>query len=234
MAFYFEHLQNVTISIYGFVSIKNLPSTPIQDVSMTARRTALPLIFCIFFLSCNDSDEDLPNIPLAKLSETNLADFNFNENVEYLEKRRYFHGELSDNFHINNEFDPGIKAELSDVQLANLHQSTSTSGIGNGCQPVSCTYYFVTLEQNIATVIDNKLDLHSLIGDVDTPAELHLILQGSKYHPLYYQYSENGFMVLSSWSDCNGASGETLLEVDIAGNVVVIKEISSKQENLVC
>ncbi|MFT4938811.1 MAG: hypothetical protein ACI88A_001841 [Paraglaciecola sp.] len=191
--------------------------------------------FCFFMIvSCSGSEDNLPTTPVENLSETKLADFNFSSNVEYMEKRYFFHGDELANYQVSDEFDSEIKATLTETQLSNIQQATTSAGIGLGCLPQSCTFYFVTLEQEVAIVIDNDLDLETLIGDVDTPAELHLVLLNSKYHPKYYQVIANGFRVVARWSDCNGGSGEDLLEIDRAGNIVLIKEIEKEQNNTVC
>ena len=191
--------------------------------------------FCFFILvSCSGSEDNLQSIPVKNLSETKLADFNFSSNVEYMEKRTLFYGDELDNFDVSHEFDSEIKATLTETQLSNIQQATTPSGIGFGCLPGSCTFYFVTLKQEVAIVIDNALDLKTLTGDVDTPAELHLVLLGSKYYPQYYQETTNGFRVVATWPDCNGGSGEDLLEIDSAGNVVLLKEINMRQDNTVC
>jgi hypothetical protein len=191
--------------------------------------------FCFFMIvSCSGSEDNLPTIPVKSLSETRLADFNFSYNVEYMEKRTFFYGDERDNFQVSDEFDSEIKAVLTQPQLSNIQQATASSGIGMGCLPGSCTFYFVTLEQEVAIAIDNDLDLETLIGDVDMPAELHLVLLSSKYYPRYYQKISNGFKVVASWSDCNGGSGEDLLEIDSSGNVILIKEIQKEQNNTVC
>ena len=191
--------------------------------------------FCFFMMvSCSGSEDNLPNISLKKLSETRLADFNFSSNVEYMEKRTFFYGDALENFKVTDEFDSKIKATLTQAQLSNIQQATTSSGIGVGCLPQSCTFYFVSLEQEVAIAIDNDLDLDTLIGDVDTPAELHLVFLSSKYYPQYYQEISNGFKVVARWSDCNGGSGEDLLEIDSSGNVILIKEIQKEQNNTVC
>lgn len=192
-------------------------------------------VFCLFTLvSCSDSDDDFPVVALKSLADTKLADFNFDSNVEYMEKRTFFLGEEVDNFQVSDEFDPEIKAALSDVQLSTLQQATTSSGIGSGCMPASCTFYFVTFEQDVVTVIDNVLDLETLLGEIDRPAELHLVLLNSKYYAQFYEEIENGFRVIASWNDCNGATGEDLLEIDSEGNVVLIKEIAKRQVNFLC
>jgi hypothetical protein len=191
--------------------------------------------FCFFMIvGCSGSEDNLPTIPVANLSETKLADFNFGYNVEYMEKRTFFYGDDLDNFQISDEFDSEIKATFTEEQLSTIQQVTSSSGIGSGCLPESCAFYFVTLEQGVAKAIDNDLDLETLIGDVDMPAELHLVLLSSKYYPMYYQEASNGFRVVARWFDCNGGKGEDLLEIDSAGNITFIKEIEKEQTNTVC
>jgi len=201
---------------------------------MLTIRNILATICFLILASCNDLNDDLPNIALKSLADTKLADFNFDSTVEYMEKRMFFFGDDVDNFHVNNEFDLQIKLTLTDVQLLNLEQATSGTGIGFGCLPASCTFYFVFLEQDVAVVIDNVLDLESLLGEIDRPAELHLVLMNGKYYPQFYKEIESGFSVVASWADCNGGSGEDLLQIDRAGNVVLIKEIAKRQENIVC
>lgn len=190
---------------------------------------------CVFAIAaCSDSDDDLPNIPVKKLSELKLVDFNFSSNVDYMEMRYLFSGDEPENFLISYEFDTEIKGALTETQLSNLKQSTALSGIGSGCLPSFCTFYFVTLDQEVALVIDNALDLQILVGDIDVPAELHLVLFTRKYFPLYYEKISDGFRVVAGLSGCNGEAGEDLLEVDSTGNVVFIREVDRRAVSAVC
>ena len=183
------------------------------------------------------ADEELPSNPLPDLSETKLDDFNFSQPVDYMEQRLvYFMGSETnqDDYTIVNEFSPDSKAGLTETQLLFLSQTVSIGGLGTGCFPGSCTYYFVIIDGESVFTIDNELDLMELIGEVDSPAELQLVLFSEQHYPLFYEEVEDGYRVLASWSDCSGGSGEDLLEVDRQGNVTLIKHINKKQENTIC
>jgi hypothetical protein len=100
--------------------------------------------------------------------------------------------------------------------------------------PASCSFYFVIVDGESVLIIDNELDLMELIGDVDSPAELHLVLFSGQHYPLFYEVVEDGYRVLASWSNCSGGSGQDLLAVDRLGNITLIKHINKKQENTMC
>jgi hypothetical protein len=183
------------------------------------------------------ANEELPSNPLPYLSETRLVDFNFSQPIDYMEHRLiYFMGAQTNpnDYTIVTEFSPAIKSGLTETQLLFLSQAVSLGGLGSGCMPASCSFYFVIVYGESVLIIDNELDLMELIGDVDSPAELHLVLFSGQHYPLFYEVVEDGYRVLASWSNCSGGSGQDLLAVDRLGNITLIKHINKKQENTMC
>lgn len=193
------------------------------------------MLTILALLGC--ANEELHSNPLPYLSETKLDDFNFSQPIDYMEQRLvHFMGAETDqnDYTIANQFNSVRKADLTAAQLLFLSRAVSIGELGTGCMPAACTYYFVIVDGESVFTIDNELDLMLLIGDVYSPAELHLVLFSEHHYPLFYKEVEDGYRVLASWSDCSCGSGEDLLEVDRRGNVTLIRHINKKQENTMC
>jgi len=200
----------------------------------------ITLVFCIN--ACN-SDKDYPSEVIPEFTEFNFKDFSFIEGVTYFEERlvpmdiENSEGEYNLNdgssFRVTYEFDTEIKSTLSETILFNLNSTYSLKGVFGGCLPWSCAYNYAYLKDEIAYIVDNNTDLISLIGEVDTLADLQLLLRTNRYSGLFYKKRNDGYEVIASKSSCTHTI-KHLLHVSLFGDFTVLETIENKDRGTVC
>jgi len=200
----------------------------------------LSLVFCIN--ACN-SDKDYPSEVIPELTEFNFNDFSLIEGVTYFEERlvpmdvESSEGEyiLNDgsSFSVTYEFDSKIKSTLSETLRFNLNSTYSFKGVFGGCLPWSCAFNYAYLKDEVAYVVDNQVDFISLIGKVDTLADLQLLLRTNRYSGLFYKKSNDGYEVIASKSSCTDTI-KHLLHVSLYGDITVLETIENKDRGTVC
>lgn len=203
----------------------------------------LPIIGVIFSLSACDSDNDYPSKVIPELTEFNFIDFSLVEGVTYLEGRstpmdiENSEGEyiLNDGsfFYVTYEFDSKIKNTLSETILFNLNSTYSSRGFFGGCLPFSCASYFAYLKDEITYIIDNKTDFLSLIGEVDTLADLQLLLRINRYSGQFYKKVNDGYEVVAEQFSCTHTI-KHLLQVSKHGDITVLEIIENKDRGTDC
>lgn len=208
----------------------------------------LPLLFILSGCNSSKYDNDTPLAeiardeaakrgfePLPSLDESQLSDFNFQGDPDYVEHRLQFIPTVDEanDIMILQEFDSQIKSELTESQRFLLSDTTSENGYKGGCLPANCVYYLVALEGESVTLIDTRTGLQNFIGTVDTPAELHF-LAGLNAFPKYFKATDNGYEIVVIWSDCNGGSGVDIYHVTTAGDVIFEKTVYERTENIMC
>jgi len=200
----------------------------------------LSLVFCIN--ACN-SDKDYPSEVIPELTEFNFNDFSLIEGVTYFEERlvpmdvESSEGEyiLNDgsSFSVTYEFDSKIKSTLSETLRFNLNSTYSFKGVFGGCLPWSCAFNYAYLKDEVAYIVDNQVDFISLIGKVDTLADLQLLLRTNRYSGLFYKKSNDGYEVIASKSSCTHTI-KHLLHVSLYGDITVLETIENKDRGTVC
>jgi hypothetical protein len=200
----------------------------------------ISLVFCIN--ACN-SDKDYPSEPIPELTEFNFTDFSLIEGVTYFEQRvvprqrENSEGEyiLNDGsfFWVSYEFDSSIKSTLPETLLFNLNSTYSSRGFFGGCMPSSCGSYFAYLKNETTFIIDNKTDFLSFIGEVDTLANLQLLLRTNTYSGLFYKKVNDGYEVVANQFSC-GNSIKYLLQISKHRDITVLETIEIKDNGTVC
>lgn len=196
--------------------------------------TTLCLAFTL--LGCG-SDDNIPSNEIPRLSDTKLEDFKFSKPISYFEERLFFvfeQNNSADNYKVTSQFNPETKENLTETENLYLSQAFSNIGMDVSCSPARCQGYFVTVHEEEVLVVNNKLDLMTLVGEVDTPAEIHFVFYSEPYFPHYYEEIDNGYMVLAYSGGCDGSYTEDLLEVDRLGNVTFIKNINTVKTDTEC
>jgi len=200
----------------------------------------ISLVFCIN--ACN-SDKDYPSEVIPELTEFNFTDFSLIDGVTYFEERlvpmdiENSEGEyiLNDgsSFSVTYEFDTEVKSTLSETILFNLNSTYSVKGVFGGCLPWSCAYNYAYLKNETAHVVDNNTDFISLIGEVDTLADLQLLLRTNRYSGLFYKKVNDDYEVIASKSSCTHTIKKLLL-VSKHGDITVLETIENKDRGTVC
>jgi len=200
----------------------------------------ISLVFCIN--ACN-SDKDYPSEVIPELTEFNFTDFSLIEGVTYFEQRvvpidrENSEGEyiLNDGsfFWVSYEFDSSMKSTLSETLLFNLNSTYSSVGFFGGCLPGICGSYFAYLKGETTYIIDNKIDFISFIGEVDTLANLQLLLRTNSYSGLFYKKGNDGYEVVASQFSCTHTI-KHLLQVSKHGDITVLETIENKSTGTDC
>lgn len=207
--------------------------------------TCLSLTILTLVSACSDTGsgddldldsgfQNLPNIQLERLGDVQLEDFNFSVQVDYMEWRQLFISDTAPESKVIGEYDTDIKDSFAESLLLNLQNAESTTGVGLQCLPAACVNYLVTVEGEMVTVFDNVLDIIALIGEVDTPAEIHLVLLSTDFSAELYKETDDGFQVIAVLNNCGGTIVKTLLEIDSLGNVTELRVVSETVTNTVC
>ena len=168
--------------------------------------------------------------PIPNINDIRLADLNLSTPQDYVEIRNIFTSHAPSDYTIVHELDAASKASLSDAQLFALNTETSLSGYQSGCLPDDCVDYLVGIKGQQTTLVDNRLDLVSFLGDIDSPAEIKFISRNS----LYFKENGSGYLTLTVWSDCNGSSGVDLVQVSRFGDITVQQNLVRNSSDMVC
>lgn len=176
-------------------------------------------------------------VKLPSLTELSLSDFNFSQEVEFLELRRLFLDDPSGtdifNYEIIKEFDSDIKEALDHDIILSISNSASAYGYEGGCQPLSCLLYLVALVDGDPLIVDSNAYVNELLGDIDRPAELHFIFD-SRNRVEYVKETEDGFITMNYWFDCSGNEGVDLYFIDLLGNIVLLDRLIDRKNGEMC
>lgn len=205
--------------------------------------TCLVISLLTLVTACSDSGDDnvldsgfrnLPENQLVRFRDAQLENFNFSEQVDYMEWRQVLINATDQEPRVVAEYDLDIKQRFSESQLLNLENAVTNTGVGLQCLPAACVNYFVTVQGEMVTVIDNFLDILALIGELDTPAEIHLVLIPTDFSAELYREIAGGFQVVAVLNKCSGNIVRYLLEIDRSGNVTELGIVSEVATNVVC
>lgn len=141
--------------------------------------------------------------------------------------------EDASDYDVSLEFDASIKVQLDEAALLALQEVNSENGYVIGCYPITCDVYIAALYGETVKIVDNHLDLMSFLGEIDRPAELHFIFNELEA-PYYYKELEDGYEVLTFWTDCNGRDGVNLQHVGNFGNVTLLENLLDQERGGIC
>lgn len=187
------------------------------------------LILTSLFLSACGSDSDsranLPATPFQELDSYELSDFNLSSSLDYWEIVRAYDVPDVPNDKLY-QFDADTFDTYSDEIKEDIsEQSTNSSFVYYG-DPSGSRHYGVTLEGAFVDLVISKEELVSLFGEIDTEAELNILMWANRYEAKLFEQTETGFRTLVEVFTCDGG-GELLLEVTATGDIQTIRTVTS-------
>lgn len=195
---------------------------------------AILILVSIVLSSCgsDNSSGNLPTIPMPELESFELSDFSLSKPLDYWQIEQGSLVETSPD-EVLYQFDADIYDGLSDELKANIDAQNSNSGFTYSCEPSSCAYYGVTLEGNVVDLVVSSEELVELFDEIDTAAELSILVWANRYSAKLYEPVTGGYRVVADLISCETES-EELLEVDSDGSLTQIRVISSRSTGVVC
>jgi len=167
---------------------------------------------------------------LKLLKDYSSTDFNLKEGVEYLEIRTYFRGQQESEYHTKQYkvivhmertplsfFEPKLLKEFKKI-VPNLSKESNLKSVSfclmRGCTSIISNGFMID-EHKKMWVMNTTEDILNMIGDVDTPAEVKLVLwlndkkmSESKEDIYKYLKSPKGYKILHEYDNSLSNLGE--------------------------
>jgi hypothetical protein len=166
-----------------------------------------------------------------------LSDFHLCDEYNYWEIRR---GALPQ----QDVTDDEVIAKYDDISFNNLDSTqvqivtdaVSQGGFAVQCLPSFCPIYAVALRDYNVTIIDSRSGLIDFFGEIDTEAELSVLLNYDQSYqlrtqPELYEQTADGFLVVLKWDTLCQLRGKDLVKVYKDGEIKKIREISRESYN---
>ena len=140
-------------------------------------------IITLFLLtSCSESFQKLP--------EKNRSDEYLLEQIVPDSKVQYWQVDFVNGFRPNKKF---AKGDMHLSKQISLPENQNFGDLFAGCQPVSCNYRILYIQDNKWEFVQNKEELKSFIGKIDNEYEAFLIARINDYE-IDLNSNGNGFL----------------------------------------
>lgn len=198
------------------------------------RKLLIILICSLYLMGCDELNKNkkdgLPDLFFK--NEYILSDFNLNANYLYWEIRRgALPGQDVSTYEVIAKYDDVSYSHLDSTQIQIINATSSQNGFAGQCLPSYCPIYAVALIDYDVSIIDSVSKLKAFFGEIDTEAELFILLSYAQDYalstePETYEETDYGYLVVLKWDTLCQLRGKDLVKVYRDGTIEKIKEIS--------